>query len=182
METQSAPRRTFPFGSWMRVLAIGRNPRTTVVRAVVLAVTCVVVFKFALVPARTEGLSMAPTYSDHSFNFINRLAYLWHEPRRGDVVGVGLTDVRRWSVPKIMYFKRIIGLPGETVSFAGGRVLINGRVLAEPYEKWPCHWNVAPVTLGPDEYFVVGDNRTMPQEEHVFGRAQRSRIVGKALL
>jgi signal peptidase I len=81
-----------------------------------------------------------------------------------------------------MYMKRIIGLPGETVAFAGGRVLINGEVLDEPYEKTPCDWNCPPVKLGPDEYFVVGDNRTMPSENHVFGKAGRDRIIGKAFL
>jgi signal peptidase I len=124
---------------------------------------------------------MAPTYATHSFTFVNRLAYLRHEPRRGDVVGIRLTQ-ETWTLPHIMYFKRIVGLPGEEVFFANGRLFINGRPLAEPYEKGPCDWNVPAVTLGADEYFVVGDNRSMPQEEHVFGKAQRGRIVGKALL
>ena len=157
-------------------MVIGRNPRVTLVRVAVLIVTCFVVFKFILLPARIEGISMLPTYQDRSVNFVNRLAYRWHEPRRGDVVGIRLAG------PHVMYMKRIIGLPGETVAFAGGRVLINGEVLDEPYEKTPCDWNCPPVKLGPDEYFVVGDNRTMPWEDHVFGRAQRSQIVGKAIL
>ncbi|MGO8700114.1 MAG: signal peptidase I [Limisphaerales bacterium] len=184
METQSVPPRKQRWRSWIRLLTIGRNPKTTAVRAVVLALVCWAVFKLALAPAWVEGLSMAPTYSTHSFTFVNRLAYLRHEPRRGDVVGIRLARLiqETWSVPHIMYFKRIVGLPGETVSFANGRLFIDGRPLAEPYEKGPCDWNLPPVTLGPDEYFVVGDNRSMPQEEHVFGKAQRRGIVGKALL
>jgi signal peptidase I len=165
-----------PEPSWLRIVLIGRNPRVTLLRAAVLAVTSFVVFRFILLPARIEGISMLPTFQDRSVNFVNRLAYLWHEPRRGDVVGIRLAG------PHVMYMKRIIGLPGETVAFVGGRVLINGEVLDEPYEKSPCDWNVPPVKLGPDEYFVVGDNRTMPSENHVFGRAGRDRIVGKALL
>ena len=125
---------------------------------------------------------MDPTYRDHSVNFINRLAFLAREPKRGDVVGVRLTPPDGLATPHIMYLKRIIGLPGESVAFAGGRVMINGQPLDEPYEKGPCDWNAPAVTLGPDEYFVVGDNRSMPREDHVFGRALRSRIVGKALL
>ena len=81
-----------------------------------------------------------------------------------------------------MLLKRIIGLPGETISFVDGRVNVNGQTLDEPYEKGPCHWNTDPVTLEPDEYFFVGDNRSMPKEEHTFGRTVRGRIVGKALL
>jgi len=124
---------------------------------------------------------MEPAYHDHSVNFVNRLAFLRHEPRRGDVVGIRLTPPSGLSSPHIMYLKRIIGLPGETISFVGGRPRVNGQTLDEPYEKRSCDWNMAPVTLGADEYFVVGDNRTMPQENHVFGKAERSRIVGKAL-
>jgi signal peptidase I len=161
---------------WVRIAVIGRNPKVTLVRVAVLIATCFVVFKFILLPARIEGISMLPTYRDRSVNFVNRLAYRWHEPRRGDVVGIRLAG------PHVMYMKRIIGLPGETVAFENGRVLINGEVLDEPYEKSPCDWNCPPVKLGPDEYFVVGDNRTMPWENHMFGKAGRDRIVGKALL
>ena len=161
---------------WVRIAVIGRNPKVTLVRVAVLIATCFVVFKFILLPARIEGISMLPTYRDRSVNFVNRLAYRWHEPRRGDVVGIRLAG------PHVMYMKRIIGLPGETVAFENGRVLINGEVLDEPYEKSPCDWNCPPVKLGPDEYFVVGDNRTMPWEDHTLGRAQRSQIVGKAIL
>ena len=168
-------------GSRLRILAIGRNPKRTLVRAAFLAVICVIAFKFVLLPVRVEGISMAPTYSDHSFNFVNRLPYFLHEPRRGDVVGIRLTPPEGWSAPHIMYLKRIIGLPGETISFVGGRVFVNERLLDEPYEKGPCDWNTDPVTLGPDEYFFVGDNRSMPKEQHTFGKAERSRIVGKAL-
>jgi signal peptidase I len=118
---------------------------------------------------------MLPTYKDHSLNLVNRLAYLRHEPQRGDVTSVRLTGLH------VMFLKRIIGLPGETVAFAGGRVLINGRVLNEPYEKFPCDWNSPPVTLAADEYFFVGDNRSMPEEDHTFGKQKRDHIVGKVL-
>ena len=161
---------------WVRIAVVGRNPRATLVRVAVLIGTCFIVFNFILLPIRVEGISMLPTYKDRSVNFVNRLAYVWHEPQRGDVVSIRLAG------PHVMYMKRIIGLPGETVAFVDGRVLINGEVLDEPYEKTPCDWNCPPVKLGPDEYFVVGDNRTMPSDNHVFGKAGRDRIVGKALL
>jgi signal peptidase I len=161
---------------WLRIVVIGHNPKVTLMRVAVLIVMSYVVFGFILLPARIEGISMLPTYQDRSVNFVNRLAYRWHEPRRGDVVGIRLAG------PHVMYMKRIIGLPGETVAFVDGRVVINGVVLDEPYEQTPCDWNCPPVKLGPDEYFVVGDNRTMPSENHMFGKAGRDRIVGKAIL
>jgi signal peptidase I len=80
-----------------------------------------------------------------------------------------------------MFMKRIVGLPGETVAFTNGHLLINGTALDEPYVKGPCDWNRAPVTDSPNQYFVVGDNRSMPRDDHVFGRAEKEQIVGKAL-
>ena len=59
----------------------------TLLRIVVLVVTCFVVFRFVLLPIRVDGGSMLPTYKEHGINVINRVAYLFHEPRRGDVVG-----------------------------------------------------------------------------------------------
>jgi len=60
--------------------------------------------------------------------------------------------------------------------------VINGQVLDEPYLKWSCDWERTPVTLESDEYFVVGDNRSMNIEDHTFGKCRRSRILGKVLL
>jgi len=181
-DTRSGPCQARCSGSWLRILAIGRNPRTTLVRAAIMAVVCVVFFKLVLLPVRVEGISMTPAYADHSVNFVNRLSYLWHDPRRGDVVGIRLTPRQGLSAPRIMFLKRVVGLPGEVISFVYGRVRVNDQPLDEPYEKGSCDWNRAPVTLGPDEYFVVGDNRSMPKEDHEFGKTQRSRIVGKAVL
>lgn len=181
IETESIPERR-SFGSRLRILAIGRNPRVTFVRAIVLGVLCVVVAKFVFLPVRVDGISMWPTYQSHSINFINRLPYLWHPPQRGDIVGIRLTPPEGWSTPHVMYLKRIIGLPGETIAFVNGTVLVNGKPLAEPYETHPGNWNCDPVKLGANEYFVVGDNRTMDKQYHEFGRTLRNRIVGKILL
>jgi signal peptidase I len=120
---------------------------------------------------------MLPTYRDHGVNFVNRLAYVFHEPRRGDVVAIGLE-----AGDHVMYMKRIIGLPGETVAFHQGHLYINGRLMDEPYVKLPGDWEHEPEQVELDEYYVVGDNRDMPWEGHVQGRPKRQRIVGKVLL
>jgi signal peptidase I len=162
-----------------RVIAIGRNPRNTLIRILVLIAVCFVVFKFILLPIRVTGISMLPTYKDRSINVVNRLAYSRHEPRRGDVVSI------RYAGIHLMLMKRIVGLPGETVAFEDGKILINGKPLDEPYEnheKFPCDWNLSPITLDANEYFVVGDNRTMSAEDHWKGKVLRERIVGKVLL
>lgn len=160
----------------LKIVVVGRRPKRTLVRAAVLALTCYLVFSFVILPLRVTGISMEPTYHDHSINFSNRLAYLFHEPRRGDVVTI------RYAGVHDMLMKRIVGLPGETVSFVRGRVFINGSLLDEPYENGPCRWNIAPVTLDGTEYFVVGDNRAMRWQDHMFGKTSRQRIVGKVVL
>ena len=114
---------------WLQVLTIGRRPKNTLIRIAVLAVTCFVTFKFVLLPIRIDGISMLPTYHSGQVNCINRLAYLRHEPQRGDIVSV------RFAGHSVMLMKRIIGLPGETVSFREGQAYINGKLLAEPYVK-----------------------------------------------
>jgi signal peptidase I len=161
---------------WLRVAAIGRRPAWTLIRVLVLVLVTVVTFKFVLIPVRVTGISMEPTYHDHTINFINRLSYLHSEPRHGDVVGI------RFAGDRLMLLKRIVGLPGETISYSGGHVCINGVRQDEPYLKLCTDWEMGGRTLGPDEYYVVGDNRSMPQENHMEGITKRWRIVGKALL
>jgi signal peptidase I len=161
---------------WFRVLAFGRRPRLTLLRIVVLLVVAVSLREFVLLPIRVKGISMLPTYRSGQIDCVNRLAYLRHEPQRGDVVSVRLAG------DSVMLMKRIIGLPGETVSFHEGKTYINGRFLPEPYLKKSCDWEAGPFECNTNEYYVVGDNRSMPFELHTKGRAERERIVGKLIL
>jgi len=161
---------------WWFIVLIGRNPQRTLARVVILVLGCFLAWKYVAVPIRVEGISMLPTYKERDINVINRLAYKFRDPQRGDVVAI------RMAGEHLMLLKRIVGLPGETVAFRRGRLLINGQVVPEPYVKFKCYWNIPPQHLGPGEYYVVGDNRSMPEADHTKGIADRSRIVGKALL
>ena len=163
---------------WLRVMLIGRKPKRTLIRAIILAVFCFVFFKFfffsyIILPVRIEGYSMFPTYRDRGVNFVNRLAYRHTQPQRGDIVGI------RMAGPSVMLMKRIVGLPGETIAFEHGELIINGEEMSEPYLK---HRSPAPYTppvkLGPDQYYVIGDNRMNSDA----GRIDRARIMGKILL
>ena len=84
----------------------------------------------------------------------------------------------------MLYVKRVVGLPGERVAISGGQVQINGTPLAEPYVRHRRPWDVAEVTLGPREYFVIGDNRGMSVGDHDFGRVTVDRIArqGRVLM
>ena len=164
--------------SWVRTVIIGRNPKLTLIRVAILIVTCTLLFMYVLLPIRVDGPSMMPTYGERSVNVINRLAYRSNDPKRGDVVAV------RYTGMSMMLMKRVVALPGETIEFVGGRVLINGRFLDEPYLKFECDWNLKPDhnVLRDDEYYVVGDNRSMPFEMHTQGAAKRVRIIGRVML
>lgn len=128
-------------------------------------------------PVRIAGISMSPTYADKSFNFVNRLAFKWSAPKRGDVVAFRFSDLRMRPI----YMKRIIGLPGETIEIRYGVVFINGKPLDEPYVKDRYPWQVPPRVLADNEYFAIGDNRGMPASFHSFGVKDSNLILGKVL-
>jgi signal peptidase I len=156
-------------------MLFGSNPRRTATRVSILILGAVAIFGGILLPVRLTGISMQPTYDDGSFNLANRLAFVWRQPARGDVVAI------RMAGPSVVYVKRIVGLPGERVEMDMGIVKIDGRPLAEPAVVYRASWTVPPVRLADDEYFVIGDNRAMNVESHDFGRTNRDRIVGKLL-
>ena len=168
------------FWYWLRVLTIGRRPKRTLLRLAVLVVASVVVFKFVLLPIRVTGLSMEPSFHNRAVNFINRLAYMSEPPQRGDVVGIRMSTNMDGPL-QVMLLKRLVGLPGETIAFSGGQLLVNGEPQEEPYLKLRSNWNERGRRLGSNEYFFVGDNRSMPPEQHEHGVAYRSQIVGRVL-
>ncbi len=125
-------------------------------------------------PVIVRGHSMAPTLRDGSW----RIATRWwcdaqRRPGRGDVVVIRRVGGRMY------YLKRVLGLPGETVHFESGRLWINGHPIPEAYRSIPSDWTLAPVRLGPEEFFVAGDNRGMPAAEHAAGRVERRFLAGK---
>lgn len=155
--------------STARRIVFGQNPRRTTVRIAVLAVVCIVTFGWILLPVRADGDSMLPTYASGKLTLVNRLAYVRSSPRRGDIVAIRLAG------PRVVYIKRIVGLPGERLSMEEGQVLINGTPLVEPYVRHQHAWNFEEVTLGANEYFVAGDNRVTSDQ----GRVEAERILGR---
>jgi signal peptidase I len=158
-----------------RHILFGPNPRRTTVRVVLLLVASLFVFRWVLIPVRTDGVSMEPTYVPGRLNLVNRLAYVGRSPARGDVVAIRLAGLH------VLYIKRVVGLPGERVAIVSGEVRIDGAPLIEPYVHHRRPWELAEVQLGPAEYFVVGDNRGMAAADHTFGRIDAFRIVGRVV-
>lgn len=159
----------------LRHLLIGRSPGLTLLRAAVMAAVLLGGSRAILSPVRALGISMQPTYGEGELLWLNRLAYRVGLPRRGDVVAITLAGDRAVLV------KRIIGLPGERVRLDDGEVYVDDRRLDEPYRRLPSDWSVDELMLGPDEYYVVGDNRSMPVNLHDFGTATRDRLLGRLL-
>jgi signal peptidase I len=121
-----------------------------------------------------EGNSMEPNFHDGQYIIVSRLAYMLGDPQRGDVIVFHYP-----KNPDREFIKRITGLPGETISVHDGQVFADGVPLEEPYIEvnfaYSGEW-----TLGPDEFFVLGDNRTNSNDSHDFGPIDRSVVVGRA--
>ena len=158
--------------SWWGRLLVGRRPRRTLARAVALMGVSFILFKFVFIAIRVQGNSMSPTYRNGRIDLVNRLAYRRHGPKRGDVVAV------RQKGHLLVMMKRIVGLPGERITVRHGQVLVNGQPLNEPYAKGS---DVPPmrgeIVLGPNEYFVIGDNRDVS----VYFQVRLNEILGKVV-
>lgn len=159
----------------IRAAIFGRNPRHTLARIAALAAGAYIVFGHLLIPVRGAGPSMLPTLQDGQFLFVNTLAYVGTDPRRGDIVGISLAG------RSALYIKRIVGLPGERLRIDAGTVYVDGVPLEEPYVERRRPWDIGEFVLGDDEYLVIGDNRGMTVNNHDFGKARRERIIGRVV-
>jgi len=153
----------------------GRRPLVTLLRAVMLGLMFYALGRFVCQPVHVAGRSMEPTIHDGSWRLGNLLKFHNRNPQRGEVVMITMAG---WHA---FYLKRILGLPGETIAFQKGMLLVNGRVVAEPYRKTFSAWTMAPICIPPDEYYVAGDNRVMPQSAHMAGLTRRGDIAGGLL-
>jgi len=153
-------------------------PRLTpgfVLRVVLLAGATWYVGAHVLRPMRIDGASMEPTYPSRGFNCCLLTAYRAQPPARGDVVAL------RYGGTRYMLLKRVLAFAGETVEFRQGACYVDGRKLEEPYVAKPCDWNVPPRKVAENCIYVMGDNRSVPFENHVGGEIARSRVAGRPL-
>jgi signal peptidase I len=130
-----------------------------------LSIIAIVVFlfvKFVAVPRIVYGDSMSPTLKSWELCLMQPVRH--YEPRRGDIV-----EFRTADDPPLYFVKRVIALPGETVSIEHGVSKINGTPLSEPYTTINATWQMEPLLLPAGRVFVVGDNRDFDLEDYVKG-------------
>ena len=153
---------------------------TSLYLLIVLALTFLVV---TYVGQRTKvsGSSMEPTLSDGDNLIVDKISYRFSEPESFDIIVFPFRYAE-----KTYYIKRIIGLPGETVYIDdSGNIYIDGELLAESYGKEPITdpgRAYEPITLGENEYFVMGDNRNNSSDSRdpAVGNIYRNEFIGKA--
>ena len=151
----------------------------------IIALAVIIPIRFYLFqPFIVTGQSMLPNFKDGQYLIIDEISYRFTEPQRGEVA-----VIRSPSDNSQFFIKRIIGLPGETLNIAEGKVTVKnserplGFVLDEDYltENLPTLGNVS-VTLGEREYFVLGDNRIASSDSRVFGPILEETIVGRVFI
>lgn len=128
--------------------------------------------------------SMVPTLQKYDKLIVDKLSYHFTSPQRGDIVVFSPTENIKKENPNLKdaFIKRIIGLPGDKVEVKGERVYINDQPLAEKYIEAPPQYQYGPVTVPPDSYLVLGDNRNNSYDSHFWGFVPHDNIIGRAVV
>lgn len=165
-----------------------KGSQASLVGYTVIALGLALIIRFFIAaPYVVSGASMEPNFQDWNYLIVDRISYDIGSPKRGDVIVFDLPqDTSRALI------KRVIGLPGETVAISGPAptvTVINtehpqGFTLNEPYLSTENLGGASDmrVTLGKDEYFVLGDNRKVSADSRLWGTLPRKDIVGRVLL
>ncbi len=153
------------------------------VKVFLLALAIIIPIRYFLVqPFFVRGASMEPSFEDGEYLIIDELSYRFREEKRGEVVVFKFPDN-----PSQYYIKRIVGLPGETVEIDQGQVIIYNGVYSEGVLLDESTYlpeglrtgGEVKVTLGEDEFFVMGDNRSASSDSRSWGALEKESIVGR---
>jgi signal peptidase I len=135
------------------------------------------IITFLYQPVRVEGTSMMPRLGDQDRLFINKFVYHFESIHPGDVVVFHYP-----RDPQKSYIKRVIAVPGDELRIDDGRTYVNGKLLPEPYVPRRFHDSRSQdaIVIPPDQYFVMGDHRSISSDSRDFGPVSRELIYGKA--
>ena len=153
------------------------------VKIIIISLIIIIPVRYYLIqPFYVSGASMEPNFYDHEYLIIDEISYRFNNPQRGDIV-----VFKYPKNPSDFFIKRIIGLPDEQIKIVSNKITITnsekpgGFILDERSylsENSPTP-NDTNITLGQDEYFVLGDNRTSSLDSRTFGPITRSDIIGR---
>lgn len=160
------------------------NPFWEVLRFALIAIVIVLPVRWYIAqPFIVSGASMEETFHNNEYLIVDQFTYHFREPERGEVI------IFHYPNDTTKYFiKRVIGLPGETVSIKDNTVRVinqanpEGIILDEPYISDEITTGNLSVTLGAEEYFVMGDNREHSSDSRTWGTLDKGKIVGRAWL
>ncbi len=156
-----------------------------IVEVVLLTALMLVVINLTVQNYDVDGISMEPRLHDGERIMVDKVSYWFHEPQRGDVV-VFIAPPE----PTKDYVKRIIAIPGDTISVIGTKVTVNGVTLQETYVDPSMQDNISPpisnVVVPPGKYFVMGDDRAHSFDSRAWPKeirfVPRANILGRAML
>ena len=133
------------------------------------------VYIFLVQPHRVKGDSMMPNFLDGELLLTEKVSYRVTKPERGDVI------VFRAPDRNVDFIKRVVGVPQDLIKIEDGNVIVNGEKLNEPYETQKTQGSEE-ISLGNEEYFVLGDNRNASSDSRSFGPIKKDTIKGKVWL
>ena len=146
-----------------------------------------VIYLFFMQPHQVNGQSMVPNFQNGDYVLTDKISYRIGNPQRGDVIVFHAPETANCiKGTGCDFIKRILALPGETVEVRNGVILVNGKILPEPYLPEGLqtlsgqYTSNGPVLLEADQYFAAGDNRPHSSDSRAWGPIDRSEIVGRA--
>ncbi len=148
-----------------------------IVETLALTLIIFLVIHFTIQNYQVDGSSMESSLHNNEYVLVNKQAYLFQPPARGDVI------VFYWPVDTTKdLIKRVIGLPGDTIVTTSSTVQVDGVVLHEPYVKVPFNLEGRRWVVPANDYFVMGDNRQFSDDSRDWGFVPKSYIIGKAVM
>lgn len=160
------------------------NPWTEALKTIALSAVLAFGIRSFVAEARyIPSGSMLPTLQINDRLIIDKISYNFQNPDRGDIIVFSPTDALKQQNFKDAFIKRLIGLPGDKVEVKEGKVYVNNQPLnQENYIEEKPNYTFGPVTVPPNQYLVLGDNRNNSYDSHYWGFVPRDRIIGRAVV